>query len=113
MEEKVFSSQKYFIFKLPDMLNNSFHIFEEKRLESLQLVLQMCLDTYMEMNSTAIGMDKLEKSYKGLLDSLAFQLKRHPFYKLDVILSILVYTLFSRMFDLMQPPAVKHSIAVV
>ena len=31
----------------------------------------------------------------------------------NVILSILVYTLFSRMFDLMQPPAVKHSIAVV
>ena len=31
----------------------------------------------------------------------------------DMILSILVYTLFSRMFDLMQPPAVKHSIAVV
>ena len=30
-----------------------------------------------------------------------------------MILSILVYTLFSRMFDLMQPPAVKHSIAVV
>ena len=83
MEEKVFSSQKYFIFKLPDMLNNSFHIFEEKRLESLQLSLQICIDTYMEMNSTAIGMDKLEKSYKALLDSLAFQLKRHPFYELD------------------------------
>ncbi|MCU6700901.1 helix-turn-helix domain-containing protein, partial [Dorea ammoniilytica] len=32
---------------------------------------------------------------------------------LILILSILVYTLFSRMFDLMQPPAVKHSIAVV
>ena len=31
----------------------------------------------------------------------------------EVILSILVFTLFSRMFDLMQPPAVKHSIAVV
>ena len=30
-----------------------------------------------------------------------------------LILSILVYTFFSRMFDLMQPPAVKHSIAVV
>ena len=29
-----------------------------------------------------------------------------------MILSILVYTLFSRMFDLMQPPVVKHSIAV-
>ena len=33
--------------------------------------------------------------------------------KYIMILSILVYTLFSRMFDLMQPPAVKHSIAVV
>ena len=31
---------------------------------------------------------------------------------LNMILSILVYTLFSRMFDLMQPPVVKHSIAV-
>ena len=30
----------------------------------------------------------------------------------QVILSILVYTLFSRMFDRMQPPVVKHSIAV-
>lgn len=33
-------------------------------------------------------------------------------YSVNVILSILVYTLFSRMFDLMQPPVVKHSIAV-
>lgn len=33
-------------------------------------------------------------------------------FDLNVILSILVYTLFSRMFDLMQPPVVKHSIAV-
>lgn len=31
---------------------------------------------------------------------------------IGMILSILVYTLFSRMFDLMQPPAVKHNIAV-
>lgn len=83
MEERVFLAQKYFIFKLPDMLNNSFHVFEEKRLECLQLVLQMCLDTYTEMNCTAIGMDKLEKSYQGLLESFAFQLKRHPFYKIE------------------------------
>ena len=34
--------------------------------------------------------------------------------KLDIlILSILVYTFFSRMFDLMLPPVVKHSTAVV
>ena len=30
-----------------------------------------------------------------------------------LILSILVYTFSSRMFDLMLPPVVKHSIAVV
>ena len=29
-----------------------------------------------------------------------------------LILSILVYTIFSRMFDLMQLPAMKHSIVV-
>lgn len=32
--------------------------------------------------------------------------------KIKVILSILVYTFFSRMFDLMLPPVAKHSIAV-
>lgn len=84
MDEKVFYSQKYFIFKLPDMLNNSYHVFEEKRMESLQFSLQLCLDTYEEMNNTAIGTDKLEKAYRGLLESLSFQLKRHPFQKLDV-----------------------------
>ena len=34
------------------------------------------------------------------------------FHGHGLILSILVYTLFSRMFDLTQPPVVKHSIAV-
>ena len=32
--------------------------------------------------------------------------------KYSMILSILVYTFFSRMFDLMLSPALKHSIAV-
>ncbi len=84
MDEKVFYSQKYFIFKLPDMLNNSYHVFEEKRMESLQFSLQLCLDTYEEINNTVIGTDKLEKAYRGLLESLSFELKRHPFKKLDV-----------------------------
>lgn len=30
----------------------------------------------------------------------------------EMILSILVYTFFSRMFDLMLPPVAKHSIVV-
>lgn len=83
MDEKVFYSQKYFLFKLSDMLNNSYHMFEEKRLESLQLSLQMCIDTYNEINSTPIGTEKLEKGYKGLLENLAFQMKKHPFCQLE------------------------------
>ena len=66
------------------MLNNSYHVFEEKRMESLQFSLQLCLDTYEEINNTVIGTDKLEKAYRGLLESLSFELKRHPFKKLDV-----------------------------
>lgn len=84
MEEKLLSSQKYFLFKLPDVLNNSFHAFEEKRAESLRLVISLCLDTYEEMHGTSIGTDKLAKSYNGLLNNLAFQLKRHPFNELDI-----------------------------
>ena len=33
-------------------------------------------------------------------------------YGIVLILSILVYTFFSRMFDLMLPPVAKHSIVV-
>ena len=43
--------------------------------------------------------------------SLALEkmLREHPN---NMILSILVYTFFSRMFDLMLPPVAKHSIVV-
>ena len=34
------------------------------------------------------------------------------FFVIGLILSILVYTFFSRMFDLMLPPVAKHSIVV-
>lgn len=59
-------------------------MFEEKRQESLQLAIELCLETYDEMHSTPVGMEKLEKSYKALLDSLSYQLKNHPFRKLPV-----------------------------
>lgn len=64
-------------------------------------------------------MSKEEKSSKVLdsyYENCAFPKPKSKKKKLlhnGLILSILVYTLFSRMFDLMQPPAVKHSIAVV
>lgn len=82
MEIEVYNVQKYFLFKLPDLLNNAYHIFEEKRVESIKLSITLCIDTFEEMNSSSIGTDKLEKSYKSLLCSLAFQLKKHPFYSL-------------------------------
>ena len=47
-------------------------------------MIEICIDTYDEMHSTAIGTDKLEKSYRGLLNALAFQLKKHPFRKLPI-----------------------------
>ena len=39
-------------------------------------------------------------------------MKEKPIEKISMILSILVYTFFSRMFDLMLPPVAKHSIVV-
>ena len=54
---------------------------------------------------------------KGLLDTFevgtfAGLAKIHKYLFDDMILSILVYTFFSRMFDLMLPPVAKHSIVV-
>ncbi len=97
MEDKLLTAQKYFLFKLTDILNNSYHTFEEKRAESLRLVLKVCLDTYGEIHGTAVGTDKLVKSYNALLSNLSFQLKRHPFMKLDVYRRD-----FERLCDLIQ-----------
>ena len=50
-----------------------------------------------------------ETKYKGHLTCIKGCKAR---IKYTVILSILVYTFFSRMFDLMLPPVAKHSIVV-
>lgn len=81
---RLFIAQKYFVFKMSDILNNAYHIFEEKRIESLQFILQLCIDTYEEMNNSSVGADKLRNAYKGLLRSLSYQLEKHPFHKLEV-----------------------------
>lgn len=41
-----------------------------------------------------------------------YERAKKAYEKYEVILSILVYTFFSRMFDLMLPPVAKHSIVV-
>ena len=61
-----------------------------------------CRGTRDTLTISASGKEKLTKSTSGRTHNTS----------IDMILSILVYTLFSRMFDLMQPPVVKHSIAV-
>ena len=48
----------------------------------------------------------------GCVALLACQNKRERKKRIGMILSILVYTFFSRMFDLMLPPVAKHSIVV-
>ena len=61
---------------------------------------------------------QLQKAMKALLAQMK---KQHDKQKIPhgkqtlkqlMILSILVYTFFSRMFDLMLPPVAKHSIVV-
>lgn len=44
--------------------------------------------------------------------ALAKRMKKYEVVPKNMILSILVYTFFSRMFDLMLPPVAKHSIVV-
>ena len=67
---------------------------------------------YALMFQVGIGIGS-NKKLKELVKSLGlFSFNTTFVTVLLMILSILVYTLFSRMFDLMQPPVVKHSIAV-
>ena len=64
--------------------------------------------------SMAMGCFNPEKSDIDLLnvveDDITDERKLEFMKEVVVILSILVYTLFSRMFDLMQRPVVNHSI---
>lgn len=71
-------------------------------------------DKYFTVNIRAY-LDKDEPTYIGeesLYDLLSdFSCPKNPDVEY-LILSILVYTFFSRMFDLMLPPVAKHSIVV-
>lgn len=56
---------------------------------------------------------KISIDCTGVEDALDVTMaQRSELDYLVLILSILVYTFFSRMFDLMLSPALKHSIAV-
>lgn len=74
-----------------------------KRVTSLFLATLMCVTTFAGIGSTTAYAASGEKADVYMVD-----FPRDG----DVILSILVYTFFSRMFDLMLPPVAKHSIVV-
>lgn len=75
--------RKYFIFKIQDLVNNSYHTLEEKKQESLLKYIEVCIDTYDELRMS-LDQSKLNRSYEGLLEGLDAQLQKHPFRLLDL-----------------------------
>ena len=82
-QEKQMSSKKYFIFKIQDLINNSFHTLEEKRMESLLQYMAVCIGTYDELR-LSLDPSKLKRSYEGLLEGFDYQMQMHPFYRLEI-----------------------------
>lgn len=81
--EKNLNCKKYFLFKIQDLINNSFHTFEEKRMESLLQYCNLITDTYEEYH-TSIDGDKLKKSYIALLKGFVYQMECHPFIRIEI-----------------------------
>ena len=82
-ENKVLKCQKYYIFKVRDIVHNSFHILEEKRTECLIQYLELSINTYDEYRK-ALDPSKLKRAYEGLIEGLDFQIQHHPFRKLEL-----------------------------
>lgn len=81
--ENLIKCQKYYVFKIRDLVNNSFHTFEEKRMESLVQYLELCISTYEEY-IMSLDQSKLKRSLEGLLEGLDYQMQNHPFRKLVI-----------------------------
>lgn len=76
-------SQKYYVFKIRDIVNNSFHTFEEKRMECLGQYIRLIISTYDEYRM-ALDQSKLKRAYEGLIEGLDFQMQNHPFKQLPL-----------------------------
>lgn len=75
--------QKYYVFKIRDLVNNSFHTLEEKRMECLGQYISLCITTYDEYKM-ALDAGKLKRAYEGLIEGLDFQMQNHPFKQLSM-----------------------------
>lgn len=76
-DDRLAASRKYFIFKIQDLVNNSFHTLEEKRIESIYQYLEVCINTYDDLRMS-LDQSKLRRAYEGLLEGLDYQLQNHP-----------------------------------
>ena len=66
---------------------------------------------YQRLNNMQVSFSELSPEQLAELATYDEYSTDYDTYKV-MILSILVYTFFSRMFDLMLPPVAKHSIVV-
>lgn len=82
-DDRLVASRKYFIFKIQDLVNNSFHTLEEKRIESIYQYLEVCINTYDDLRMS-LDQSKLRRAYEGLLEGLDYQLQNHPFNQLEL-----------------------------
>ena len=80
-----------------------------RRLRSHPSIALWCGNNEMETQYEMLQWPQSRKQYYDYLHLYEYIIPKIVKEE-DLILSILVYTLFSRMFDLMQRPVVKHSI---
>ena len=74
------------------------------------LVIMLQAEKYVAL--LAKSLSEYESVQLGSTNGISASTPQTSSFAVTLILSILVYTFFSRMFDLMLPPVAKHSIVV-
>ena len=89
-------------------------VVEEKEYQDNKIIYHLDINEEANgilMHISSLKTKKINRVIKSTTLVSAFYIFSLAFYSY-LILSILVYTFFSRMFDLMLPPVAKHSIVV-
>lgn len=81
-KEKIFSAQKYFIYKISEYFKSQHHTLQDKRHSSLISILNDGLDIQNDINDSNGDKVRLKKSLHSLLRSIEFCYdKKHPLCK--------------------------------
>lgn len=80
LEKNKADSRKYFIFKIRDLVHNSFHTLEEKRTESLLQYMGICISTYDELRASLdpTKLSSLEQVFSSTCATAAMEAKASP-----------------------------------